>query len=163
MPVMQPTLTTADYAQLLSHLHAVVHPLEAQLLTLGLPNVFDLQRRTKAALLRRDLTWFPAVPTLPSVPATLAGVAEGLGALYVLEGATLGGQVISRHLHHTLGLTPERGGAYFFGYGSSTRQMWQTFSHAMNQWVPQDDQLRVIAGAHSTFQLFEHRLQELLS
>ncbi|ULH16970.1 biliverdin-producing heme oxygenase (plasmid) [Deinococcus sp. KNUC1210] len=161
MPVMHSTFTAAGYARLLVQLHAVVEPLEAQLLTLGMPSGFDLHRRTKTPLLRRDLTWFPAAPGASSAPAPLAGVAEGLGALYVLEGATLGGQIISRHLHRTLGLTPERGGAYFFGYGPSTGQRWQEFSQAMNQGVSTEDQSHVIAGAQLTFRMFEQALQAL--
>ena len=47
-------------------------------------------------------------PPAPEIHDTAAA----LGALYVLEGATLGGRVIHRYVAGPLGLTPERGGAY---------------------------------------------------
>jgi len=161
MPVMQPSLTPLSYAQLLTQLQAVVQPLESELLALGLPETFNLHQRVKAPLLSRDLQWFPAPqPVVPVMPA-LAGVPEGLGALYVLEGATLGGQIISRHVQETLGVTPERGGAYFSGYGKSTGRMWQEFAHNMNQAIPAADRDRVITGARHTFQLFGEVFQEV--
>lgn len=159
MPVMHPSLTSLGYARLLCRLQAIVQPLETRLVDLEVPEMFDLPRRLKAPLLSRDLAWFPAVhPVLPVTPA-LAGVPEALGALYVLEGATLGGQIISRHLHQTLGITPERGGAYFSGYGRSTGQMWQAFSQQMDQVVSAADQGRVVAGARGTFQVFSEMFQ----
>ena len=43
----------------------------------------------------------------------LQGVQEALGCLYVVEGSTLGGQVIARHLRQTLGVDPRCGGSFF--------------------------------------------------
>ena len=42
------------------------------------------------------------------------------GCLYVMEGATLGGQVIGRHVRQTLGVTPETGGRFHAAYGDRT-------------------------------------------
>lgn len=158
MPVTQPTLSRAAYARLLGQLQAVTQPLEARLLTLPLPPAFELHLRVKAPLLARDLDHLPLVPPVtPAVPQ-LPGVPEGLGALYVLEGATLGGQVITRHLQRNLGITPESGGAYFHAYGAATGQMWRALAGAMNQGVDPEDEPRVIAGAQHTFDLFHHVL-----
>ena len=43
--------------------------------------------------------------------------AQTLGCPYVLEGATLGGQVVGRHLRENLNLSPENGAAFFNSYG----------------------------------------------
>ncbi|GMA15430.1 heme oxygenase (plasmid) [Deinococcus metallilatus] len=154
MPVMQPSLSREAYARLLRQLHAVVGPLEAQLLTLPLPAPFEIDLRLKEPLLLRDLAALPDTPPVRPASPHLAGVPEALGALYVLEGATLGGQVITRHLRRTLGLTPESGSAYFHGYGPATGRMWQAFGEALDGQVALDDEARVIGGAQKTFQAF---------
>ncbi|WP_345465797.1 biliverdin-producing heme oxygenase [Deinococcus carri] len=162
MPVMQPSLSLEAYARLLRQLQGVVEPLEARLLTLTLPAPFGIGLRLKKApLLMRDLAALPATPPVRLAPPPLAGVPEALGALYVLEGATLGGQVITRHLRRHLGLTPERGGAYFHGYGPDTGRMWQAFGEAMNRWGTVGEEARVIGGAQMTFRAFGDALRRV--
>lgn len=58
----------------------------------------------------------PAVATWPSA----------LGYLYVLEGSTLGGQLLYRHLRETLRLTRECTN-YLRGYESRTGPQWRAF------------------------------------
>ena len=59
----------------------------------------------------------------PSVidAASLAGV------LYVVEGSTLGGQVIARRIESSLGLTAAHGARFFNGWGSATENRWLAF------------------------------------
>ncbi len=56
-------------------------------------------------------------------PGTIA-LAQHVGTFYVLEGASLGGQVLARHLAATLG--PSVAGAlrYYTGHGAQTRLQW---------------------------------------
>jgi heme oxygenase len=70
--------------------------------------------------------WQP--PDMPEFP-TLADSGALIGTLYVIEGATLGGKVISRHLKDSLGLGPTSGAHFFNGYGNTvtTRNNWLTF------------------------------------
>ena len=158
MPVLSASLSRVAYAHLLSQLRAVVGPLEARLLTLPLPPAFELHLRLKAPLLERDLEHLPSVsPTAPTVPQ-LSGVLEGLGALYVLEGATLGGQVIARHLQRNLNINSQSGSAYFHAYGAATGPMWLALTQAMNQSVASEEEEHVIAGALHTFELFHQVL-----
>ncbi|MVN86621.1 heme oxygenase [Deinococcus sp. HMF7620] len=152
MPVMQADLTRQGYAQVLRSLHSVVQPLESALLALPLPLAFELPRRVKAPQLARDLAAL-GLTAAPGASLTLPGVPEGLGALYVLEGATLGGQIIGRHLR-ARGITPDSGGAYFSGYGPQTGPMWRAFGAAMNSEVAPEDEARVLAGARQTFDAF---------
>ena len=48
--------------------------------------------------------------------------------LYVFEGATLGGQIIGRHLRDGLRIDRGNGAAFFGGYGDETGAMWMRFS-----------------------------------
>lgn len=161
MPVLDPSLTDTDYARLLRQLHGVIQPLEARLLALPIPAPFELDLRVKAPLLIRDLATLPGTRPVTITPPPLPGVPEALGALYVLEGATLGGQIITRHLRQTLGVTPQRGGAYFYGYGPATGTMWRAFGDAMNRLVAPGDEAQVIAGAQATFETFANALREV--
>ncbi|UQN08670.1 biliverdin-producing heme oxygenase [Deinococcus sp. QL22] len=158
MPVMQPHLRLETYQHLLGQLYTVVAPLEGQLLALPLPEQFEVGARQKAGLLRRDLSVL-GVTSLPlglSLPPL--SLPQALGALYVLEGATLGGQMIERHLHACLGLTAARGSAYFTAYGPATGQMWRRFGAAMACSVLPEDEPAVIAGAQTTFAAFRSAL-----
>ena len=49
----------------------------------------------------------------------------------MVEGATLGGQLLRRHLAPRLALTPERGLAYFAAYGDAVGPMWRAFGAAV--------------------------------
>lgn len=61
----------------------------------------------------------------PSSPSEL------LGCAYVLEGATLGGKVIGRHIEQALGVTVGAPGArFFYGYGVASGIMWKQFRQA---------------------------------
>jgi heme oxygenase (biliverdin-IX-beta and delta-forming) len=92
---------------------------------------FPYTERNKLPWLMNDLSFFHDAPdgfdhqTL-AIPE-IERIGQLVGVLYTIEGATLGGQVISRCLaeHHGLGST---GGACFFnGYGERTPIMWQDF------------------------------------
>lgn len=65
-----------------------------------------------------------ALPT-PQVLA-LSTVPAGLGALYVLEGSRLGGQVICREVEQRLALAGV-GTRYYYGYGGDTGRMWRNY------------------------------------
>ena len=74
-----------------------------------------------------------------------------LGSLYVLEGSTLGGKVISRALKDAPWL-PEGGLAYFDPYGSHTGRMWQDFrDYTAARSTPATD-AEMIAAAKATFE-----------
>ena len=53
---------------------------------------------------------------LPSIP----GTAEAIGALYVMEGSTLGGQIIKKMIAKQLGTAEDHATSFFNGYGEAT-------------------------------------------
>ena len=97
---------------------------------------FDYVPRRKHGWLRQDLAdsfhidpedafWRPKRKFLP---VCIESQAELVGVLYSIEGATLGGQAISRHIQAgRLGVTAERGGRFFHGYGEQTTSRWNEF------------------------------------
>lgn len=101
---------------------AFLEPVEAELW--GRPSVAHLEperRRAKARWLRADLARLgsAASDAPPSVfPSSPLGPAGWLGVAYVLEGATLGGRVLSRR-------PPLTGLRFFEGYGGETARLWR--------------------------------------
>jgi heme oxygenase len=141
--------------------------LEADLAALAWTTVgIDFVSRRKAPLLEEDMR-FLGVPHSPTEerkqPLDRINLDFALGCLYVLEGATLGGQIISRHLAK-LGIEPENGGRFFNGYGPKTGEMWKSFQTSATTYCVTDDQIgEAVAGAQSTFRKFrESMLREEL-
>ena len=91
-------------------------------------------RLTKTAHLRQDLHHLGVrtddLPLCRHLPM-LTTQAEILGCLYVVEGATLGGRLITQHIQATLAITPTTGGGFFEGYAGDTGKMWQAMRHLL--------------------------------
>ncbi len=58
---------------------------------------------------------------------TLTQASALAGALYVVEGSALGGLVIAKQLHATLGVDANRGARFFNGWGDATHQKWDSY------------------------------------
>lgn len=123
------------YRQLLERFWGFYHPFERQIVERSewAEHGIDIRPRMKAPALARDLR------ALGHTPATLSVLPECgalppldefpyvTGCLYVLEGATLGGQIITRQLGPSLGITAEAGGSFFASYGHDIGAMWRSY------------------------------------
>lgn len=124
---------------------------------LASPHASFLEGRTKTSLLVDDLRHFgmsaaaiSALPRCLDIPP-VASLPAMLGALYVIEGSTLGGQMISRHLETSFGLSDGNGYRYFLSYGSDTPRKWQEFRRVLLEHSsPENDDL-IVAAAKDTF------------
>jgi heme oxygenase len=116
----------------------------------------DLEQRRRAHLFAADLLHFGIRPgNLPrcvSLPR-LGSAARALGALYVLEGSTLGGAFLLAHLSRTLGITPAAGGSGLAPYGHALREMWVAYADALDGWVRGEPgaSFEVVDAAKETF------------
>ncbi len=168
--LMEPHLTLAGYRRHLEALYGLHASLEA-LLAARLAGLFPslrLDERWKLPLLAEDLralghdeSSLARLP-LPASPPSLPGVPEALGCLYVLEGSTLGGQLILRHLQRHFEGVAAGGFVFFRAYGESVGPMWKAFGEALVRACP-DPALapRVVRGAQDTFDAFEGWLREV--
>lgn len=75
-----------------------------------------------------------------------------LGYLYVKQGSTLGGQVISKQLKK-LGLEPGESQFFFNGSGSDTGDNWKEFLAFLAQHEPNVNAASVISSARAHFQI----------
>lgn len=153
----------ASYRQLLARLLGLYAPLERELAWVDWAAVgIEFGPRRKADWLRADLralaltpAQIGALPACASVPR-LPSPAAAVGCLYVLEGATLGGQIMAPAIQASLAIEPATGGSFYAGYGASTRTMWRSYCDAANQFCA-DDPAKVadaLASAAATFEAF---------
>ena len=78
--------------------------------------------------------------------------AEVLGCLYVMEGATLGGRLITQHVRAALGILPATGGSFFQGYGDDTGRMWKGMRQLLVEGSPDTEtENSIVSNAIATF------------
>jgi heme oxygenase len=156
--ILDAELRPAYYLQVLSAYYGLYAPLEARLLSAAdWPAMgFDLGRRLKTPLIERDLAAFGlegellrTLPMCADLPA-LTSTPAALGCAYVLEGSTLGGQMIARHVETALGLSASAGVAFFRSYGENLGPMWKEFRSFLEAHAAGHEDA-VVAGAGATF------------
>ena len=146
-------------------LHAAWEPRAIAQFASVLPGFYE--HRRKLPLLEQDLLSLGAsaeeIAALP-VCVELAeptSFSATLGTAYVLEGSTLGGQLLSRHFLSALGVRPDCGGAYFHGYGENTGGMWRDFGQMLETFAAltaiHDE---VVEAAKQTFAIVHRWLLE---
>lgn len=159
IPVFREGFNLEDYIRLVESFFGFWAPIEERLstmVTLRDPDL-ALQSRLKSYLLREDLLILgrdPAtvrrcerLPRLDTFP-------EGLGCLYVLEGSTLGSQIISRRLEEILQLGEASGASFFNAYGQSAGARWLEFKCFISATVRREQADRVVGAARQTFLCF---------
>lgn len=166
VPLLTDELDRATYRRYLEKLLGFYDPLERALAQHPWHHAgIDFEVRRKTELLLCDLRALgydeaalaalarcAALPPLPDLPAAL-------GCLYVLEGSTLGGQILSRHVAHRLGLGPAAGGAFLASYGKAVGPMWRALGERLAAFpCDEDTQDRMVESARATFHTLERWL-----
>ncbi len=151
--------TASGYRWWLRRFLGIYQPLEAALARFEGWECWniELSGRGHTAALRRDLAALGDDPELlVFAPAemlpSLGSLAEAFGALYVLEGSKLGGQIILRDILGRLGYELQNAHSFFSGYGAETGRQWTTFKDSLERYCADPSHLAgVIAGANATF------------
>ncbi len=178
MNLLDPKLSKRDYSDVLVRFHCLYAELEPLIFErpewFGLP--LHIGARRKLGLLEQDLESLQLRPLpKPQNELRFPTFAHALGALYVVEGATLGGQVIGRHLEQRLGFTARHGAAFFNSYGDQVGANWREFcafltaqaatlnpeadiTQGITQNIAQDITQDITKGAVLTFMAFEQHL-----
>ncbi|MEO7801529.1 MAG: biliverdin-producing heme oxygenase [Ginsengibacter sp.] len=158
MPMLKAIDNTESYVDVLKMMYGFYKPLEEQIkIVISAAILPDIEQRHKSALAKNDVissgekSNYITAGILPVINS----IAQGFGAMYVLEGSTLGGVYISRMLKQNdalqnISLT------FFNSYGEHTGGMWKTFKTIMDKTVTsQDDIDEAVHTANDTFVLLQ--------
>lgn len=163
LPFFDPAFDLTAYRDLLGRFYGYWAPLEEQLCRLeGLHHPdLSLSSRLKAHLLEEDLRFFDTDPgSLPRC-ARLPGlgtVARGLGCLYVVEGSTLGAEIIARRLRERFHLEAGAGASFFTAYGGSAGRRWSEFREFVLANAADQPSSELLSAARDTFLSLEEWL-----
>lgn len=158
--IMNKTITLEQYKTLLATNYVIHAAIESKLhnaLNTELKTVLDIDNRFKVAALEQDLHEM-GIPkeTLDKIDVDFLkdknyDTATALGAMYVLEGATLGGHVIQKKLRanpafENLNLN------YYSVYAQNLMPNWLSFVKTLNTSVPETDYEAAKDSAINTFE-----------
>lgn len=172
--------TLAEYRETLLRFLGFYRPCEAALTHATAGSTFEhiVRERLKTPAISQDLALLgcsaaevAATPDSANLPR-LDTPASALGMMYVLEGATLGGAIVARHLRQRFGWSGVEGsdhaGAqvdrarpihFFTIYGDELRDRWRAFAELTEQHASTENSPRICAVACQTFSRFEGWLQ----
>ena len=145
-----------DYSRLLRLMYGYYDALERHIQ----PHVetnpdLDFFNRRKAAWLIHDMEMLGDASDLqrcqhlPSINNATAAI----GAMYVLEGSTLGGQHIATMIQKKLVLSDDAL-TFFHSYKGDTPAMWERFKQVLTHPFDSRQQQDIIQAAHDTFVTF---------
>lgn len=167
LPFLSDLLDKNAFQRLMQAYYGFYLPLENALLDSDVtPADFDLVSRLKAPTLRKDLhalglsdeaiSGLPICQSLPVIGST----PTWLGVLYVLEGATLGGQILRREMASRLSLNADNGAAFLDIYGADTGRRWRSFiAYLGSRSLDPDERGAAVMAAQTTFACFERWLE----
>jgi heme oxygenase len=155
----------AHYQAYISRMYGVVAGCEKTVFPVLLSVFPDLQKREKSMLIVNDLKITGladmGLRQLPVCNFTFSTIAEALGIMYVLEGSTLGGKVLYKNIHKSLGLDSTSGASFFWGYGTETGNMWKGFISRFSDYVITNNcEQEVISSAIQTFKTIDEWLSQ---
>ncbi|KAA2224276.1 biliverdin-producing heme oxygenase [Chryseobacterium sediminis] len=110
----------------------------------------QLDERKKLSLIEKDLKSLSLENQEASHNLEFSNEHEALGAMYVIEGSTLGGNVIAKQLSKTEGFDEVT--FNFFGcYQENTGPMWKNFKEVLDTEVAEENYHEVLSGAKKLY------------
>ena len=168
IPKLRAVRNRANYARLLQTFYGYFAPVEKRIeqhiSSFQLP---DILKRRKATFLLDDLACL-GLPTdqlpMSNFLPKLESEVEAWGALYVLEGSTLGGRGITKMLLKQCPELTLHELKFFNGYGDETGPMWVRFQKTLNNLSYQPEEIAVvIQSANATFLNFKHWIEQSMA
>jgi heme oxygenase len=103
------------------------------------------------------------LPRCISLP-DLGNGESALGCLYVLEGSTLGGQIIGRELARRFGIDELTGASFFLSRGPRIADMWKEFSSVIRKYADNPDRQQLaVQAARETFSGLETWMRKVFA
>lgn len=154
-PFLQNIQSKQQYAQLLNAFYGYIFPVQEKIVEHIDPSVVpDINERRNASYISNDLQTLQ-LPLNTEICTNLPEIkdhASAIGALYVLEGSTLGGKIIAKTISGKLGSAEALD--FFSGYREETGPMWKKFTQYLEHPKNNDMAETVVHSATQTFKCF---------
>lgn len=162
------SISRKNYAIYLTKLVAIHQTLEPILIGMSEWEHYGINPalRTRVNLLKADLAALEEeIPHSESVAFIdiPRNFETAVGMMYVLEGSTMGGQILSRKLSHMIGTDGVPCTRYFHAYGENTMPLWGEFCQFLDRFESEYPLLsdHVILGACAMFLTIQKDMHEL--
>lgn len=165
LALLDAEVSSQNYVAYLQKMRGIVDFYEVNVFPVLANTLTDLSEREKLAFIDKDLAYFSVntkdIPVFQNLEAQNPTIGYALGCMYVMEGSTLGGKVILKHVSKTLGIVPDEGGTYFSGYGEQTGHYWKTFLYNLQEYSANNNcDAEIITGAKDTFTAIKHYFEQ---
>lgn len=149
------TFTDRNYYKMLQVNHVFLksyeHSIKEFLNEKDLENL-ALTKLNKLSLIEKDIHELGIEELQTIKQVELVNRAEAFGALYVIEGSMLGGNVIAKTLKKYPFLE-NKSFNYFGHYGENLGSIWKTFINYINQeFTSEEEQKQVLKGAQKAYE-----------
>jgi heme oxygenase len=138
-------------SEVISFYEKVIFPIIADIIP-------DIDSRRKSTNIHADLHTFNNTITPMALPVFYPldrqfSIPFALGYMYVIEGSTLGGRIILKHISNKLGISEKNSGKFFTGYGPDTGIYWKRFLSILSEYaIAHGQQQEIIDGACHAFE-----------
>jgi len=151
--IFNKTFTLEDYKKIIHTNYLMLLHSEDQIfsnLSDKYAEKLQLDARKKLSLIEKDLKSLSLENQNVSHNLEFSNEHEALGAMYVIEGSTLGGNVIAKQLSKTEGFDEVT--FNFFGcYQENTGSMWKNFKEVLDTEVTEENYNEVLSGAKKLY------------
>ncbi len=160
IPTIKSIKSFDDYKRLLQLFYGYYQPVETAIDNhINILDLPDYAERRKAILIKQDLESIKEtafnLPLCNDLP-TITNMSEALGAMYVLEGSTLGGKFIGKMIAKQLDVNNNDSIQFFSAYGDEVEEKWYSFKNHIDLYTSNADvSKQVISAANDTFLKFK--------
>lgn len=157
--IMDKSYTLQDYHRLLkSNYHFLLEFEDAVFAHISAETTEQIhaRERKKLPVIEKDLAAFQDLQSFSNKNISIKNEAEALGILYVMEGSTLGGNIIAKNLAKNPSFK-DISYNYFGFYGEKTGFFWKNFKEVLEQKAENADAQDFLDGANRAYQfLIDH-------
>lgn len=154
--------TKGEYIKLLQLFYGYFGALEEKINEFILPHNLEEEhefQRRKTKKIVEDIDVYSGVIPEKATDEDLPEITNQLqafGALYVIEGSTLGGKVIAKMMQRQMETDAIEGFTFFHGYGDETESRWASFKELLNKQATDiSEKEKVVKAADETFAKFQ--------
>jgi len=151
--IFSKTFTLEDYKKIIHNNYLMLLHSEEKIfnsLSEKYSEKLHLDKRIKLPLIEKDMASLSIENKTLTHDLEFANENEALGAMYVIEGSTLGGNVIAKQLSKTEGFDEVT--FNFFGcYQENTGPMWKNFKEVLDTEITEENYNEVLSGAKKLY------------